>query len=869
MSHTQRCIAVAAIATAACALGATTSSSPSDDLLPVTIVAVDAETGRPIRDFSYYYWIEPGTPPPCEPQETEVHSEDGSITLRAPRSCQLCISLTAPEYLDHHGFPGSSCFDLLSGDTTRRLTLKLTRGYTVRGLVRDAATGKAIAGAMVYPVVFTPPLFTPDERRAVQADENGRFVLRGVGSMGIEVHHPSYNDANVGYDEKVWNMTPDGTGTIEVELTSGETLHGIVRDVQGRPVGDVKVEDGAGKTVYTAPDGTFVLQSPDKWYSTDAGPSYYISVEKEGYVEQTLHPTTVPAEGLTVELKGLPRLMGQVVDAAGKPVSSYSVAAGPGEEPQDFECSEKEIDDPQGRFSLTVNEEGKTWIGVKAPGCAFAETWIIAGQKNEPVKIALGEGTFVAGSAKPPQSARAIITARLVPEMVSAGGDRINNELTVRQRMATLDAKSDAAGSFRFEHVLPGRYVLHLFGRAVSPAERALQVPPSGLQVPAVALQGTGSIAGRIFFPPHWREDAGKPWRFKEGEVLFSSNDQQEHLRPLRFTADEKGRFRVDGVPAGQVSVSVPYMASADIINSFSRVAKVFEGRRTEVRFFDPGGEWDMPVQVTVGDGSPEQLRSGAAATTQEAADWPLSDAPDVELRVTPLDDDTLSYPVNEYIDLAVRRRQFVPDVAPGKYSLRVVHGRDDRVLYKTEIDFTPGMPPILIQLPSGSVTGRVVPPKGSPDGTKCFVVDTSRPGALSAVFADRGGRFRFPFLRPATYEVYAHHRDGGWCRVPGINVGAASQDTGEHRLRPGQSILVKVNIAPDGQRPDELYAVDEHGIAVFVPEFRLNGGKDCTVQNLWPGKWTLVLKKDSKDLAQTSVQLGDSEGAEVELNVK
>ena len=74
--------------------------------------------------------------------------------------------------------------------------MKITRGWTVRGVVRDADTGVTVV-AKVRPSVFAAPLIVPDSKRWATTDRFGQFELVGVmpGSDEVRIEHPRYRGA--------------------------------------------------------------------------------------------------------------------------------------------------------------------------------------------------------------------------------------------------------------------------------------------------------------------------------------------------------------------------------------------------------------------------------------------------------------------------------------------------------------------------------------------------------------------------------------------------------------------------------------------------------------------------------------------------
>lgn len=136
---------------------------------PVTFVVTDHRTGKPVPEFSYNCWIETeaGNFTEWEDRWVPVHSPAGTFRIDAPASCSVNLGVRARDYTDGRSYPSYRSFLVKADDRERRFELRLTPGMLVRGTVRDADTGKPIAGATVSPLIFTPPGFSPDRERNV------------------------------------------------------------------------------------------------------------------------------------------------------------------------------------------------------------------------------------------------------------------------------------------------------------------------------------------------------------------------------------------------------------------------------------------------------------------------------------------------------------------------------------------------------------------------------------------------------------------------------------------------------------------------------------------------------------------------------
>ena len=147
------------------------------DLKLVTVAIVDSVTGKPVTAFTYQAWYDaPGLQSrPEDDVWNVVNSAAGTFEIEAPRACRLSVMAKAPDYIG--GYPLLNEFVIKSGDDPRRVVVRLRRGITVKGTIRDSRTKRPIDGATVAPLIqHASGLGT----RRGQTDENRPgWALRG------------------------------------------------------------------------------------------------------------------------------------------------------------------------------------------------------------------------------------------------------------------------------------------------------------------------------------------------------------------------------------------------------------------------------------------------------------------------------------------------------------------------------------------------------------------------------------------------------------------------------------------------------------------------------------------------------------------
>jgi hypothetical protein len=557
---------------------------PWKDVSPLSIIVVDSVTHAPRTEFSYTYTISTAkeTYDPLIVRPIKVRSQTGTFSILAPRSCELEIQIEGPTIVG--GYYGSwQKHVVYAANKDRRIEVPVKTGLVVEGIVVDVRTHQPIEGALVAPIVLTPPAIQSDRNHAVRSDAHGKFRIGGISpDLGISAGHPDYVTF---YAEKVANG--------KIELDPGEVITGTVRDSSRKALTGVKITDGGDKTVQTRSDGSFVLRGASP---RGVDQTYDLDFAKAGYLNSKFSCKPPGPGAISIVLNPQPRVSGQVLDPSGRPISQFAIHVGPGQEPGTWSCTAKVVSDRMGSFSLPVRtdygDDNRVWIGVKAPGYAPWESTIDIQRQHSDIVANVKVGVCVRGSIRA-HDARRVIVSRLLPSPLEK--DRLTADTSQRQELGRMEVPVDARGVFRFEHVAPGAYVFAVAGPAISPIGREIRVREADVDVGALAVSGRGSLVGVVYD----RDQKGRPWAFAECNVTFSAGldpalrfgeQQFKHLAPIEFKTDEQGRFRLDNVPVGNVAVNIPYWQTPELLKSHTRTATVREGNVTEVRFFDPSG---------------------------------------------------------------------------------------------------------------------------------------------------------------------------------------------------------------------------------------------------------------------------------------
>ena len=144
------------------------------------------------------------------------------------------------------------------------------------------------------------------------------------------------------------------------------------------------------------------------------------------------------------------------------------------------------------------------------------------------------------------------------------------------------------------------------------------------------------------------------------------------------------------------------------------RCVQVVEGEASEVRFSDASGDWDLPLEVVVGDGSARQFADATRPLTEYTF---RHDS--LRVRLQPKPGQGVSYPAEPTVLLRGNqdRRAIIRDVSPGKYRMKVYAPRAGEDLdmgripvFEADIEVKPDRPPVRVELARGPFSEGCLP---------------------------------------------------------------------------------------------------------------------------------------------------------------
>ena len=391
---------------------------------------------------------------------------DGRFRIERFPPGSYTLGVLAPRFAGRRvevDVPGGAAVDL--GDIT------LEQGLAIRGRVRSSAGGP-IADAEIATGGFD--MFRGGVSVDTRSGSDGSFVLAGVlpGPTQINVRATGFASVN----DKT--MMP-GEEPVDVILTPGGSIAGLVVEEDGRPIDAYRIagnsskgkpwEGRVEKSVGSA-DGRFLLED----------------LAEDTYVLQVFvpdrAPATVPAIRVVAGRTGdagtirVPRggvVRGMVVEASGDPVIGATVKAyGATQEMMEWRDTLQALSEPSGSFEIKGVPEGRRQIVAThpdyAPGDALVD--VVAGKGPVEARLIMTQGGRIEGVArKRDGTPLAGLEVGVYSSSRARSGGMRPNPVT----------RGD--GTFTAEHIAPGQTYVNLMapvgpGRMMSMMSKQVEV---------------------------------------------------------------------------------------------------------------------------------------------------------------------------------------------------------------------------------------------------------------------------------------------------------------------------------------------------------------------------------------------------------
>ncbi len=448
--------------------GAEVSVYRGERRLPAVSVEVDEEPRRRTLADLFQYRSEDipalrpiGTGdtvvPPEEPAAKAVSGEDGSFRIAdAPPGFLRLVArkeaLCSPETPARRGV---------------KCRLVVDETATLKGFVRSADDGRAVAGATVR-VLIAGLTF------AAATAEDGTFGVAGLppGQAILITTHREY----AGDCRKEAALQPGKTR--EVEIAMGKGLRLTVRvcasDEQGAAgppvpnatVGLVRTVDQLYAVGRTAEDGQFVFEGlPSGDYLVNAQADGYLACGEE---KVTVAEDREREKELLIEKAVYTTL--KVVDERDLPVPGAEVYTGNADEEYEQGISKKMgVTDEAGEFPFPFDWIGRDAVAfVTKPG--YAVGIVIPGDPSggEPITVKLAPGIVVRGAVRDKEG-KPVANARVLVEVMV-------DDAQAEDLSATL--YTDARGEYRYPHAPVGTVWLTVEAEGFDGADADFEAGP-------------------------------------------------------------------------------------------------------------------------------------------------------------------------------------------------------------------------------------------------------------------------------------------------------------------------------------------------------------------------------------------------------
>ena len=703
----------------------------------------------------------------------------------------------------------------------------------ISGKVTDSASGKPVAGALVW---SGWPLVAPPAR----TDAEGRFQLDlpgGPPGEGVWLESGA-----AGFLPAERRYTRPGAEPVLLKLDPAAEISGKVSDQAGQPVAGAsvqvtppraidQVEDFSG--AWVGPDGRFRLTG------LKPGSAYKLTARRKSFEKTTVPARTAPVgqpppPPVQIVLGTGKTAFGRVVDAAGRPAAEVKIVLFQ----QTYLDQQEATTNKEGRFEirhlspgtymLTAYHPERTGLEMLAVEIPPAPPSVDLGDLKLPADGAI-EGRVTDSRGKPVEGAEVDITAA---NELGFGGSLNLSGGDWEGQPGLRSVRTGPDGSFR----APGLKIGESFDvRARHPDHAEATV--AGVEVPTrepvrIELKSGHRLTGRVV------DTQGEPvagasltWLERgQGIAGFFGSP-----RPLGVT-DSEGRFQASGLPAGGLDLEVSAKGYQSRLMEGLRIPDA--GDLEDVRIVLGEGSW-LDVQVRNADGEP---------------------VPDVTMIAEPQDLDeqnplTMLRALRSLGDCDTdsqgRCRLDLPE--PGSYTVQIMTGAA-----RVNVTAGPGGTPVDIRLPRGfEVSGRVIGKDGAgvPEALVQSLSEALQPG-LATTGDD--GSFSFDL-------VDGRHRLT--VQQPGVGMAALEVEVAGQPVRGLELRLAETEPTAvltgrlTGLPPQDLKGAAVQAQAQELFETGLvQPDVAYRIEDLKPGEWTVTAHTESGREAHGQVRI--EEGA-------
>jgi hypothetical protein len=505
-----------------------------------TGTVVDAETGSPLAGITLSFVPDdPARMPGRLDEHTAQSKDDGSFSVAGLRAGKQLVQLNGDKRIIVEG----ESIEVHDDEESTGITIKVGQGGSISGRVTNADSGLPVSKISVSAIPSTPGPIKPG---SATTDSDGRYSIGGLrgGSFVISAQPPR------GYVAQTREERPSVAVTagkpvegIDIKLKPSITIAGIVKDPDGKPVAEAQItakSDAGGEWPRAISDeeGHFQITGLDRVQT------FHIQAQKEGYSPAQAGPLDPAGEAIKNEielvLQQSATITGIVVNSNGKPLEGMRVIA-VGATRNQFEVPNAQTD-WTGMFEIQGLADGE--YALQVTGSARKSNV----QAVDPVKVTVKAGETVKDVKLVFDRLGDYTIAGRTVDAKNSPVKNVNLSLSGNGLFDT--AASDESGYFEFSGLLEGKYTINAKEPSHSPATM-IDVEAGKLDV-TITLEGVASVEGQVV-----DNKSGEPVREFSIRQVTRGGGLLTPTGAGTTYQDPEGRFRLDGLPRGNVTLSV------------------------------------------------------------------------------------------------------------------------------------------------------------------------------------------------------------------------------------------------------------------------------------------------------------------------
>jgi protocatechuate 3,4-dioxygenase beta subunit len=447
--------------------------------------------------------------------------EDGSFTLEDLEPGKITLMVQASGYQALERDLG----EVAAGEERRDLRLQLARGATLTGRVLGT-DGLPLSDALVS-IQESRSGVLRFSTRSAPTDADGHFTLEGLppGPASFSADHADHVRSVRDLDVR------PGENRLDFRLERGLSVAGRVVDENGSPVLGASVRVGSGmRFTFGGRDGAMSDEDGRFELSGVEPGTHSVSASKEGWataVEERVE-VVAPVDGLLLTLTRGARIVGNVLGVDFADLQTTAVTAGPTSRPALPESGSLDF---EGGYVIEGLSPGTWRVRASTTDGRQASEEVTIGDGEREVRVDLD---LTAGGYQ-------------VSGRVSLAGQPLAGAtvgMAGHDNPSSASAGSDQNGRFRLQGLAAGSYTLNVLDRATFTTVYRSEIEVDGdlelaIEIETSAVEGV--VVDRI---------TGAPLDDVEVDLHSSAGRQRSFLTPSIRT-DASGRFRFDGVAAG------------------------------------------------------------------------------------------------------------------------------------------------------------------------------------------------------------------------------------------------------------------------------------------------------------------------------